>query len=88
MQIHILAVFRLWSTRFSTIGAKFRFQLVHWIDPRSIEYSYACYFIGGGALGPHLPNVTWAEASTKWHLDPCSRLDTIHGPKRGLLHLF
>jgi len=23
---------------------KFRFRLVHWIDPRSIEHSYACYF--------------------------------------------
>ena len=22
---------------------KFRFRLVHWIDPRSIEHSYACY---------------------------------------------
>jgi len=24
---------------------KFRFWLVHWIDPRSIEYSYACLFV-------------------------------------------
>jgi len=24
---------------------KFRFWLVHWIDPRSIEHNYACCFI-------------------------------------------
>jgi len=36
-------------------------------------------FLGGGAGSPS-NNVAWAEAylRTKWHLDPCSRLATIH----------
>jgi len=38
-------------------------------------------------MGPHLTQrrLGWAEAylRTKWHLDPSSRLATIHGPKSG-----
>ena len=48
-------------------------------------------FLGGGSLVPHVTSVTWSEAypRSKWHLDPCSRLATIHGRKLGgAVHLF
>jgi len=34
----------------------------------------------GGSWVPTQHNVAWAEAylHTKWHLDPCNRLATIH----------
>ena len=42
-----------------------------------------------GKLGPHVTQYACAEAypRTKWHLDPCSRLATIHGPKLRVLSL-
>ena len=39
---------------------KFRFWLVHWIDPRSIKHSYACYWVNP---------MHWIDTNTIFTLD-------------------
>ena len=51
---------------------KFRFWLVHWIDPRSIEHNYACIVFVSVLLlryvwyGMHRPNVFGRSLALTW----------------------
>jgi len=65
--------------------------LIHaavWPQYTWAEYLGFCLLFGEGELVLHLTNVAWVEAylSTKWHLDPSSRLGTMDmGRKLGAL---
>jgi len=59
----------------SLVAKRVMYQVSSWYGGRPLP---------GGAESPS-NTVPWAQAylRTKWHLDPSSRLVTIHGPKSG-----